>query len=786
MPPVDAMNPPTTHSLPESRFRALTAARIERLRALLDAPARVAFDALPARLHAASPDGAIAAIYAMGSAGTIGHGPDSDLDVWVITPTTDDPALANEAHNIAIWCQNNGLDLRAFLVDPQELRAGNRTLLAGDDCGSTQDRLLLDEFYRTAVLLDGQAPVWWLIPPEDEARYDALAPALAGSNYLDLGSVATIPDEEFLGATLWHLHKAMAAPHKSLLKLLLLESYALQAHGPLALEFKRLVYAGSADSDALDPYLLLYRRIERYLLSRGDMSRLELARLCLFRKADGSQRVSGRAPSWQDAQLQALCHEWGWHDAAGRDPDVQTLLAEHAEIARQLDYSHALLRQWTDAMPLRFAADRDLRLLEAELAARTLAWPGKVPVLNVNLRRRLALSPLHLMCANQHWQIATADGTSLTDSPSLVRVLCWALINDFTRGTTLQGAEHPDVSAILAELQRLQPTQEISSEDLLAPPIARRELLLVKDASQWIVERVVLNSWGEVSTRIYHGLPHLSEALAESDRDQVEVRCVSLPGQPEEPGRQLGALMAATSPRRRPSGGRTLLESQGRILELAEGEAPELREFTEVDALYTHLLEQPLRTHILGMGPLLAPARALLAAWRAPGGGERAHALLMHPTQSGLTTQTYDDVLLLDRDGALVRLQIGHRPFERQQDALRLFLANAGRRMRIVTTAWTWGQALQPLRGRVYLPERIGVTMRTSGGFDLDCGRQLFEGLPGNTDAMAAARKRILGLRRSPEPYPITVTDVLVPDPTTARIRDLLVIKIDVENLLIR
>ena len=94
------MNPPTTRSLPESRFRALNAARIERLRALLDAPARAAFDALPTRLHAASPDGAIAAIYAMGSAGTIGHGPDSDLDVWVITPTTDDPALANEAHNI--------------------------------------------------------------------------------------------------------------------------------------------------------------------------------------------------------------------------------------------------------------------------------------------------------------------------------------------------------------------------------------------------------------------------------------------------------------------------------------------------------------------------------------------------------------------------------------------------------------------------------------------------------------------------------------------------------------
>lgn len=778
--------PAVPHVAPEARFRALNSARVERLRALLEVPARAAFDALPGRLNAAAPAGAIAGIYAMGSAGTIGHGPDSDLDLWIVTTATDDPVLADVALDVSGWCRGEGLDLRAFLVDPHEFRAGNRTLLAGDDCGSTQDRLLLDEFYRTAVLLDGQAPVWWLIAPDDEAHYDALAPALAGEAYLDLGSVGTMPDEEFLGATLWHLHKALTTPHKSLLKLLLLESYALQPGESLALEYKRQVYAGCADSDALDPYLLLYRRIERYLLSRGDARRLELARLCLWRKAGGL--AGGRkAGTWQDRQLRGLCLEWGWSaEVADRRPDVGALLAEHGEIARQLDYSHTLLRQWTDAMPHRFAADRDLRLLEADLAARTLAWPGKVPVLNVNLRRRLAQESLLLTEVDGQWRVATADGHALMRDASLVRVLCWALLNEFAGPGAERWVEHPWAPALLRELEALRPAAEIPTQDLLAPPAPRRELLLVTDAADWTIERVAMNSWGEVSTRTYHGLEELSPALSEFDGEQVDVRCVSLPGQPPEPGLHLGRLLAPRRPVRRVVGMRTLLENGAGILVQEHGGNSGLREFADLDALFAHLRERPLPVEILGSGPLLAPCRALQAAWlaagRAPGAGERAHALLL----SRAANEPRDAVLLLDRDGALVRMRLGHRAFPRQQDALRLFLANVGRRSRIATTAWTWGHALQPLRGRVYLPERVGVTLRPHGGYDLDCAGQVFADLPHDGAALQAARACIRQLRRAPEPYPMTVTDVLVPDPATAFMRDLLAIKIEVEDLLNR
>ena len=93
---------------------------------------------------------------------------------------------------------------------------------------------------------------------------------------------------------------------------------------------------------------------------------------------------------------------------------------------------------------------------------------------------------------------------------------------------------------------------------------------------------------------------------------------------------------------------------------------------------------------------------------------------------------------------------------------------------------------MQPLRGRVYLPERVGVTLRPHGGYDLDCAGQVFADLPHDGAALQAARACIRQLRRAPEPYPMTVTDVLVPDPATAFMRDLLAIKIEVEDLLNR
>ena len=512
---------------PEQRFRALNDQRIERLRAVLDVRARQAFDALPDRLlQPAGED--VLGVYLMGSAGTFGQGLDSDLDLWVVCGHgADHTRLDQRLQRETDWCRDHGLDLRAFLVNPVELRAGNRSALAGDDCGSTQDRLLLDEFYRTAVLLRGAAPLWWLIAPDDERRYDELAPALSSPAYLDLGGIPGIPEDEFLGATLWHLHKAIEAPHKSLLKLLLLEAYALDEGEPLALQFKRLVHDPATDLTRLDPYLLMYERIEQHLLRRRDQARLHLARVCVLRKAE-----SAGASPWQRAEAARLRERWGWDpDDPPTAPGIDVLLREHAEIARQLDAGHTLLRQWTDAMPARFAADRDLQLLEAELAANTMDWPGKVPRLNSSLRRTLADNHLRLTHeasgaggeAQPDWVMRTDGGAELIRHPSLAHLVAWCCLNGLWPSSTPGELDAPTLALLGDRLGDLVRVGRPDADTLLQPPATVRDLLFLGDDRNWSIDRVSLNSWGEVSTRSLHGLQDLGQLLPELDPLRLEI-----------------------------------------------------------------------------------------------------------------------------------------------------------------------------------------------------------------------------------------------------------------------
>jgi len=84
----------------------------------------------------------------------------------------------------------------------------------------------------------------------------------------------------------------------------------------LSLGYKRAVYAHQLDLDELDPYVMVYRRIEGYLQARGDVQRLELVRRSLYLKVN--HKLSGHAPAqgapWQRALLERLTHEWGWDE----------------------------------------------------------------------------------------------------------------------------------------------------------------------------------------------------------------------------------------------------------------------------------------------------------------------------------------------------------------------------------------------------------------------------------------------------------------------------------------
>ena len=228
--------------------------------------------------------------------------------------------LNAKARVIEQWAQGLGLEVHFFLIDPERFRAGGHARLSAECSGNAQHYLLLDEFYRSSVVLAGLYPMWWRVPPAEEHRYaecvaglQAVQPEMPG---VDLGGLGEVPREEFAGAALWQLGKVIDAPYKSVLKLLLLEAYAGEYPRPdlLAMRYKAFIYGGAADAEALDPYWLLYRRVEEYLERQADAPRLALARRCLYFKAQEAQRhlPSHVARAWRGRFIAGLSRQWGW------------------------------------------------------------------------------------------------------------------------------------------------------------------------------------------------------------------------------------------------------------------------------------------------------------------------------------------------------------------------------------------------------------------------------------------------------------------------------------------
>lgn len=306
-------------------------------------------------------------LFLMGSLGTLAQTDQSDMDVWIChDPYLGEPALQalrSKCRRLELWAASQGSEAHFYLIDAQRFARGERDvqLYPGNSC-TTQHNLLLDEFYRTAIWLAGRTPLWWWVPVNEEARHDEFARALlnkgliGAGEVIDLGHLAHIPSGEFLGAGLWQLFKGIDSPYKSLLKLLLIEVYASEhprVHC-LSLGFKQAVYADQLNLDELDPYVVVYRRIEHYLKACGDLRRLELVRRSLYLKVNCNLTGSAaqRGVPWQRQLLERLTKEWGWDECLLASLDnrsqwqVEQACHERLALARELSVSYRFLSRF--------------------------------------------------------------------------------------------------------------------------------------------------------------------------------------------------------------------------------------------------------------------------------------------------------------------------------------------------------------------------------------------------------------------------------------------------------
>ncbi|MGD8587879.1 MAG: class I adenylate cyclase [Chromatiales bacterium] len=357
----------------------------------------------------------IEGLYLMGSTGSIAQSSSSDFDLWLCHgPGLNEgrrQQLQQKATLVEQAAAEQGLELHVFVIDPEAFRRGYKAKLSSESSGSTQHSLLLEEFYRSGVLLAGRYPLWWLVPPDREHEYRSYADTLLRHRFvqagdvLDLGGLEQVSADEFFGSAHWQLYKGIDSPYKSILKIFLMEAYSRDYPRPLwlAQQAKAAVYRGVTDPDELDAYILLYRRVEAYLTEIEDSDRLELARRCFYFKVGERLSQNIDLHHWRRASMFQLVRHWGWSQADLQMLDarpswkIQRVIRERNLLVGVLSRSYRLLTDFARNYADQSRIDpMELNLLGRKLHTALDHRPGKIDQINPGISQDLAESHLSL------------------------------------------------------------------------------------------------------------------------------------------------------------------------------------------------------------------------------------------------------------------------------------------------------------------------------------------------------------------------------------------------------
>ena len=452
----------------------------------------------------------IHSIFLMGSVGTIAHSEKSDFDIWICHRPDLSPKQLGELHDkcqgIEKWAASVNLEVHFFLMNAEAFREGRVVELSSESSGSTQHHLLLEEFYRTGLLVAGRYPVWWLVPPEEEGNYEAFVANLLHKRFIpaneviDFGGLSAIPAEEYFGAALWQVYKGIDSPYKSVLKMLLMEAYAAEYPNSdlLSLRYKQAIYDGVTDLDELDPYTILINKLEQYLLARNEPERLELVRRCFYFKVQlPLSRPTRSGRNWRWERMEDLARQWFWNEGQvemldqRRNWNVHQVLRERRVLVDEITHSYMSLSRFARRhASLARIEQKDLNILGRKLYAAFERKAGKIETINRGISASIVEQHLTIQQGRgrdeeESWSLYPTGvepgepGGSLKRTHSVVEILAWCHFNGLIGPRTILSLEVvsgilslQEVRAILNTLEGLFPGGRLpaSSIDNFARP----------------------------------------------------------------------------------------------------------------------------------------------------------------------------------------------------------------------------------------------------------------------------------------------------------------------------
>ncbi|MEO1926624.1 MAG: class I adenylate cyclase [Gammaproteobacteria bacterium] len=397
-------------------------------------------------------------MYFMGSSGSIAYNRKSDFNVWLLHSTSLDAnaidLIQQKAHAIEQWSEETlFLEVHFFVFSAEGFKEGKKQDLSSESSGSAQHYLLLDEFYRSSLLIAGKIPTWWLVPPENEKNYDGYIKEkkINPSDSIDFGSIANVPASEFFGAAVWQLYKSIHSPYKSLMKLLLMEVYASEypSISLLSMMFKESVYKGIESINDLDPYLMMYKKVEEYLMTRNQKERLELFRQCFYMKINEPLSHEIKKKTWRRELFKQVVLDWGWTSSqfilmdTQKDWKIEMITQQRNKLMNALTESYRFLstfaRQNTEVSRV---SQTELNVLGRKLYAAFERKTGKIDIFNHSNETGTNYSKITIYkkknpSGKDSWQFyqgfinshALSEYKPVKRTLSIIELIAWAYFN---------------------------------------------------------------------------------------------------------------------------------------------------------------------------------------------------------------------------------------------------------------------------------------------------------------------------------------------------------------------
>lgn len=468
----------------------------------------------------------ISALYSMGSTCSIGQSTSSDLDIWIcIENSLSDvkkQALIKKCRLIETWAEDLGIKLTLFVVDVDRFINQHHECLMGENCGSAQHILLLEEFYRSANLLAGKRLLWFAIPSDFTVNdvtyptYEKCVQALVVSNiikreeWIDFGPLTGLSAEEYFGASLWQLYKSIDSPFKAVLKTLLLEAYSsiYPKNRPIAFDMRELIQKGEIHSHHyLDSYSMLLDRISNYLTKIRDFQRLELVRHCFYLKVNEKLSQKANSSSWRRDILNEFVQNWGWQQSLLEKLDAsKTWKIEQVREIHEI-LLHTMMTGYRNLLNFgrrnnldSLISPQDLAILTRKLYASFEVLPGKISTLKLNISDNLqedVLTFIHVKedrinragwyVYNQKPKLNSIVGHQYLEySKYLVKLVGWCyfngLISDSTQFYYYDGDDRDNkkITKLIKDLKNYFPIDvPTATEEQLYGPCEIRHLAII-------------------------------------------------------------------------------------------------------------------------------------------------------------------------------------------------------------------------------------------------------------------------------------------------------------------